>query len=180
MEKAFSWQDYFRDDFSVPQRIQSREVAIYNNTYLISSTSDPYIEFNAEQLRVLNNLFVVEEGGRLAKKINLAWKQGEGLAMRGNVFVGNVSPNFIRLDQKPRVAQLAFNGEPDEANSYAVAIDWFKTIGDVQAMEHPTFPKAGKGIFSHISAVPTVDYFGNPLSTVPNLVGAGYQSLTHD
>jgi hypothetical protein len=100
--------------------------------------------------------------------------------MRGNAFVGNVSPNFIRLDQQPRVAQLAFNGEPSDANSYAVAINWFKTIGAVQAVKHPSFPAAGQGIFSHISELPTVDYFGNPLSSVPNLVGAGYQPLTHD
>ena len=100
--------------------------------------------------------------------------------MRGNVFVGNVSPNFIRLDQKPRGLSLRLTASLHDANSYAVAIDWFKTIGDVQVVEHPTFPNAGKGIFSHISAVPTVDYFGNPLSTVPNLVGAGYQPLTHD
>lgn len=170
----------FVSDFSVPKRIQSREVAIYNNTYLIASASDPYIEFNAEQLQVLNNLFVVEKGGRLAKKLNVAWEQGEGLAMRGNAFVGNVSPNFIRLDQQPRVAQLAFNGEPSDANSYAVAIDWFKSTGAVQAVKHPSFPAAGKGIFSHISAVPKVDYFGNPLSSVPNLVGAGYQPFTRD
>lgn len=170
----------FVSDFSVPKRIQSRGVAIYNNTYLIASASDPYVEFNAEQLQVLNNLFVVEEGGRLAKKLNVAWEQGEGLAMRGNAFIGNVSPNFIRLDQQPRVAQLAFNGEPSDANSYAIASNWFKSIGAVQAVQHPSFPAAGQGIFSHVSAVPTVDYFGNPLSSVPNLVGAGYQPLTHD
>ena len=164
----------FVSDFSVPKRIQSREVAIYNNTYFIASTSDPYIEFNAEQLQVLNNLFVVEEGGRLAKKLNIAWEQGEGLAMRGNAFIGNVSPNFIRLDHRPTVTQLTFSGELSDANSYAVPINWLKSIGTAATVQHPSFPAAGKGIFSHVRAIPTVDYFGNPLSVVPNLVGAGY------
>ena len=164
----------FVSDFSVPKRIQSREVAIYNNTYLIASASDPHIEFNAGQLQVLNNLFVVEEGGRLAKKLNVAWEQGEGLAMRGNAFIGNVSPNFIRLDHQPTVTQLIFSGQRNQANSYAVPISWLKSIGPAATVQHPSFPAAGKGIFSHVRAVPKFDYFGNPLSVVPNLVGAGY------
>ena len=176
----FPGKTIFVSDFSVPKRIQSRDVFIYNNTYLITSGSDPYIEFNGEQVQLLNNLFVVETSARLAKKINLSWQQGEALDMRGNAFAGNVSPNFVRLDAQPLVTELAFKGYKTDSSNYAVSIDWLKSSTAVVPLQHPPFPAAGQGIFSHISELPTVDYFGNPLSSVPNLVGAGYQPLTHD
>ena len=172
----FPGKTIFVSDFSVPERIQSREVFIYNNTYLITSGSDPYIEFNGEQVQLLNNLFVVEAGASLAKKLNLSWQQGEALDMRGNAFAGNVSPNFIRLDIQPLVIELAFKGNTTDPLSFAVGIDWLQSFTAVTPLQHPSFPAAGKGIFSHVSAVPTTDYFGNPLASKSNLVGAGYQA----
>jgi len=172
----FPGKTIFVSDFSVPKRIQSREIFIYNNSYLITSGSDPQVEFNGEQVQLYNNLFVVEAGARLAKKLNISWLQGESLDMRGNAFVGNISPSFIRFDSQPFVTQLTFNGEPTDASSYAVSVDWLKSSTAFTPIQHPSFPAAGKGIFSHVSAVPTVDFFGNPLASMPSLVGAGYQS----
>ena len=175
-KSKFPGKTIFVSDFSVPKRIQSREIFIYNNSYLITSGSDPQVEFNGEQVQLYNNLFVVEAGARLAKKLNISWLQGESLDMRGNAFVGNISPSFIRFDSQPFVTQLTFNGEPADASSYAVDVDWLKLSTAFTPIQHPLFPAAGKGIFSHVSAVPTVDFFGNPLASMPSLVGAGYQS----
>lgn len=172
----FPGKTIFVSDFSVPKRIQSREIFIYNNTYLVTSGSDPYIEFNGEQVQLLNNLFVVEAGASLAKKLNLSWQQGKALDMRGNAFVGNVSPNFIRLDTQPLLTELAFKGNTTDPSSFAVGIDWLQSSTAVSPLQHPSFPAAGKGIFSHVSVVPTADYFGNALASEPNLVGAGYQA----
>jgi len=119
-KSKFPGKTIFVSDFSVPKRIQSREIFIYNNSYLITSGSDPQVEFNGEQVQLYNNLFVVEAGARLAKKLNISWLQGESLDMRGNAFVGNISPSFIRFDSQPFVTQLTFNGEPTDASSYAV------------------------------------------------------------
>jgi len=175
-KSKFPGKTIFVSDFSVPKRIQSREIFIYNNSYLITSGSDPQVEFNGEQVQLYNNLFVVEAGARLAKKLNISWLQGESLDMRGNAFVGNISPSFIRFDSQPFVTQLTFNGEPTDASSYAVEVDWLKSSTAFTPIQHPLFPAAGKGIFSHVSAVPTVDFFGNPLASMPSLVGAGYLS----
>ncbi len=175
-KSKFPGKTIFVSDFSVPKRIQSREVFIYNNSYLITSGSDPQIEFNGEQVQLYNNLFVVETGARLAKKLNISWLQGEALDMRGNAFVGNISPNFIRFDSQPFVTQLTFNGEQADASSYAVDVDLLKSSTAFTPIQHPSFPAAGQGIFSHVTAVPTIDFFGNPLASMPSLVGAGYQS----
>jgi hypothetical protein len=71
-KSKFPGKTIFVSDFSVPKRIQSREIFIYNNSYLITSGSDPQVEFNGEQVQLYNNLFVVEAGARLAKKLKIS------------------------------------------------------------------------------------------------------------
>ena len=48
------------------------------------------------------------------------------------------------------------------------------------AFKHPSFPAAGKGIFSHVSEIPKVDYFGNSLKLLRDsdeaIVGAGFSA----
>jgi hypothetical protein len=41
------------------------------------------------------------------------------------------------------------------------------------SFEHPLFPAAGSGIFSHVSKVPLKDIFGNPVMQEAPRVGAG-------
>lgn len=165
----------FVSNFSVPKRILSRDIYIYNNTYLIASNTDPFVEVNAVNAHLWNNVFSVEKNGRLGRKVNLGWEEGKAIDLRGNVYAGNISPNLIRLDTKPLVTNLTIQGDVDKPKSFA--INTKQLLGKKYGVQinHPLFPAAGKGIFSHVSEVPTKDFFGNKLMANTLTVGAGYK-----
>jgi len=167
----------FVSDFSVPKRVLSREIFIYNNTYLVASGSDPFIEFNAQDMHLWNNLFVVDAGGRLGKKMNLGWTQGAGLDMQGNAFSGNVSPNFIHFDAHSVITQLQFSGEYKDPNTFAIGANQSSLLGAGVEISHPKFSAAGEGIFHHVSHVPQVDFFNNNITNKQRLIGAGFESV---
>ena len=163
-------------DYSKPNRVQSQGVYIYNNTYVIASTSNPLIEINGRDTHLWNNLFVVDEGGSLGTKVTLGWRIGKALDMQGNAFSGNVSPNFIRLDSKPVLAAIRFDGDPDKAETYALDFTQFETNRARFVINHPPFPASGKGIFSHVTAEPEFDIFYNVIGSGLDIVGAGYSN----
>ena len=74
-------------DFAEPKRELSEDIYIYNNTYVINANSDPLIELNANRLNVWNNLFIVDDGSRLGRKVNLGWTKGEGINIKGNIYL---------------------------------------------------------------------------------------------
>lgn len=168
----------FVSDFSQPERIQSKEVFIYNNTYFVTAGTDPFFELNAEDVHVWNNAFLVEEGGRLGRKVNVGWVIGNAIDMRGNVYSGNVSPNLVRLDTKAAVAALSVDGDSKDSehrpSEYALDANEIRRADAGIDFEHPVFPLAGEGIFAHIDAVPVVDYFDNIIGD-ERRVGAGYE-----
>ena len=160
--------------------MQSKDVYIYNNTYFITAGSDPFFELNGENVHVWNNVFIVEDGGRLGKKVNVGWIQGDAVDMRGNVYSGQVSPNLIRIDEQPSVVSLTIEGDSKDLDhspfEYAIdPIELRKVPGGIE-IEHPSFPAAGQGILGHIDAVPAVDYFDNLIRNQDRPVGAGYQA----
>lgn len=169
----------FVSDFAVPKRVQSRDVFIYNNTYFVRAESDPFFELNAEDVHVWNNAFIVEEGGRLGKKVNVGWLRGHAVDLRGNVYSGNVSPNLIRLDAQPTIAVLEVDGRSGErehhASEYALDGQAMLALGAGIEIEHPSFPLAGEGLFEHIDAVPVVDFFDNVIGGNRS-IGAGYRN----
>ncbi|MDB2410387.1 right-handed parallel beta-helix repeat-containing protein [Pseudomonadales bacterium] len=170
----------FVSDFAVPKRILSRDIFIYNNTYLVTSGSDPYIELNGENLHLWNNLFVVEPGGRLGKKFNLGWINGAGLDMQSNAFSGNVSPNFIQFDQQSVITALQFSGDHRNLNTFAVSESQSDLFGAGIDVPHPDFPAAGQGIFQHVSEIPSVDFFTNTLPDGQHLIGAGFKAVSNN
>ena len=172
----FPGKTIFVSDYSKPNRVQSQGVYIYNNTYVIASTSNPLIEINGRDTHLWNNLFVVDEGGSLGTKVTLGWRIGKALDMQGNAFSGNVSPNFIRLDSKPVLAAIRFDGDPDKAETYALDFTQFETNRARFVINHPPFPASGKGIFSHVTAEPEFDIFYNVIGSGLDIVGAGYSN----
>ena len=163
----------------MPERVQSEGVYIYNNTYFIKSGSDPLFEINGEGVRIWNNAFLVEEGGRLARKVNFGWEGGQAVDMRGNVYSGAVSPNLIRFDTHPVVAELAVEGRSGNAShrpvEYALDNQAVEGLGAGIEVEHPVFPLAGEGIFGHVDPVPVVDFFDNIIREQQKPIGAGYR-----
>ena len=170
----------FVSDFAVPNRVQSEDVYIYNNTYFIKSGSDPLFEINGEGVRVWNNVFVVEEGGRLARKVNVGWERGRAIDMQGNVYSGAVSPNLIRLDAHPTVARLAVEGGSENAEhrpvDYALDEKELEGLDAGVDIDHPVFPLAGQGVFGHVDPIPVVDFFDNIVRDQSKPVGAGYKT----
>tara|TARA_B100000767_G_scaffold257060_1_gene264601 strand:+ start:10601 stop:12292 length:1692 start_codon:yes stop_codon:yes gene_type:complete len=172
-KSKFPGKTVFVSDFSAPKRIQSEGIFIYNNTYVIAANSHPHIELNGRDMHLWNNLFVVDQGGSLGRKLTFGWGSGEGLDMQGNVFSGNISPDFIRSDSDPVEADISFDGAPGQAQTYAVNPAVIKQQNLGISIQHPPFPAAGKGIFSHITAAPEVDIFDNPITPDNAGIGAG-------
>ena len=170
----------FISDFSVPERIQSEGVYIYNNTYVVASGTDPLVELNGKDLHVWNNAFLVEEGGRMGRKVNLGWTSGEAVDLRGNVYSGDISPNLILLDAKPTIASLRVTGRaanPEhQPSDYALDPASLRGSDAGVMIEHPRFPLAGEGIFAHVDATPVADFFHNVLGDAKAPIGAGYQT----
>lgn len=168
----FPGKTIFVSDFSEPKRELSEGIFIYNNTYIITSNSDPMIELNANKLSIWNNLFLVDDGSRLGRKVNLGWSEGEAIDIKGNIFVGNISPNFIELDEQPSTRNFSYKGYGDKPHDFAFTK---KNIQSSNIIEHPTFELAGKEIFSHIKSEPEVDFFNNLISDDFIFSGAGYE-----
>ncbi len=170
----------FVSDFAVPKRMQSEDVYIYNNTYFIKSGSDPLFEINGEGVRVWNNVFLVEEGGRLARKVNVGWERGKAIDMQGNVYSGAISPNLVRLDAHPVVARVAVEGRSENVEQrpldYALDEKAIEGLGAGIEIDHPVFPLAGQGVFGHVDPVPVVDFFDNIVRDQSKPVGAGYKA----
>ena len=160
-------------NFSVPKRIKSEGVYIYNNTYVIAGDSEPLIGFIGKDMHLWNNIFVVEDGGLLAKNLKAGWSRKKDLEIRGNVFSGNISKNFIDSDLSSTISKIKFEGNVGSPGTYAVAPSAIKGSHDLK-ISHPRFPSAGKGIFKHISEIPQFDIFGNALDSEIASYGAGY------
>jgi hypothetical protein len=160
-------------NFSVPKRIKSEGIFIYNNTYVIAGDSEPKIRLMGKDMHLWNNVFVVEDGGVLGKNLNSGWSRKKDLDMRGNVFSGNISQNFIDADLSSTLAEIKFEGKTDSPSTYAVNPSVIKSSHQLK-INHPEFPAAGKGIFKHITEKPEFDIFGNSLDAKIASYGAGY------
>ena len=160
-------------DFAKPNRAASSDIFIYNNTYLISSGSTPNINLTARNLLLKNNLFIVEDKAKLGQRVNIdkSWLSDFNIANNG--FSGNVSSSLTKIDISPILLKLSIEGEISNADSFAFDYQnvQLTTIG--QAIDHPNFPAAGSGIFTHISREPTTDFFGNLISKKHSFIGAG-------
>ena len=119
------------------------------------------------------DVFVVEDGGVLGKNLKSGWSRKKDLDMRGNVFSGNISQNFIDADLSSTLAEIKFEGKETSLSTYAVTPSLVKNTSKSIA-DHPIFPAAGKGIFKHITEKPEFDIFGNSLDAKIASYGAGY------
>ena len=160
-------------DFAKPNRAPSRDVFIYNNTYLISSGSSPNINLTAGNLLLKNNLFIVEDKAKLGQRVNIDKSWSSDFNVANNGFSGNVSSSLTKIDSSPILLKLSIEGEISNADSFAFDYQKVKLTTIGQAIDHPDFPAAGSGIFTHISREPTTDFFGNLISKKHSFIGAG-------
>jgi hypothetical protein len=160
-------------DFAKPNRAPSSDLFIYNNTYLISSGSSPNINLTAGNLLLKNNLFIVEDKATLGQRVNIDKSWSSDFNVANNGFSGNVSPSLTKIDISPILLKLSIEGEISDADSFAFDYQNVKLTTIGQAIDHPDFPAAGSGIFTHISREPTTDFFGNLISKEHSFIGAG-------
>ena len=160
-------------DFAKPNRAPSSDLFIYNNTYLISSGSSPNINLTAGNLLLKNNLFIVEDKATLGQRVNIDKSWSSDFNVANNGFSGNVSPSLTKIDISPILLKLSIEGEISDADSFAFDYQNVKLTTIGQAIDHPDFPAAGSGIFTHISREPTIDFFGNLISKEHSFIGAG-------
>ena len=159
-------------DFAKPEREPSTDVYIYNNTYLISKESEPNIELTAKNLKLWNNLFIVQESGQLGKRVYVGVSK-KSIDIEGNGFSGDVSSKFVKLDSLPNMLELSVTGVLSTPESFAFEREKVKVLNGIGKRQHPVFPAAGTGIFSHISQIPAEDFFGNLLVEGAQFIGAG-------
>lgn len=160
-------------DFSKPFRVPSSEVFIYNNTYLISAGSSPNIKLTADNLVLKNNLFIVENKAELGNRVNIEKSGYNNFNIVNNGFSGNVSSSFTDIDITPILLELQIKGDISNVESFALDYQQVKLITNDQVFDHPVFPAAGSGIFSHIDKEPASDFFGNLINEKYEFVGAG-------
>lgn len=159
-------------DFAKPEREPSTDVYIYNNTYVISAKSEPNIELTANNLKLWNNLFIVQEAGQLGKRVYVGASK-RSTDIEGNGFSGDISSKFVKLDSLPKMLELGITGVLSTPESFAFEREEVKALKDIDKLQHPVFPAAGTGIFSHISRIPLEDFFGNLLAEDAQFIGAG-------
>ena len=159
-------------DFAKPEREPSTDVYIYNNTYFISAKSEPNIELSAKNLKLWNNLFIVQESGQLGKRAYVGVSK-RSIDIQGNGFSGDISSKFVKLDSLPKMLELGIAGVLSTPESFAFEREKVKALNDIDKLQHPVFPAAGTGIFSHISQIPSEDFFGNLLVEDTQFIGAG-------
>ena len=160
-------------DFAKPNRAPSSDLFIYNNTYLISSGSSPNINLTAGNLLLKNNLFIVEDKAKLGQRVNIDKSWSSDFNVANNGFSGNVSSSLTKIDFSPIFLKLSIEGKISNADSFAFDYKNVKLTTIGQAIDHPDFPAAGSGIFTHISREPTTDFFGNLISKEHSFIGAG-------
>jgi hypothetical protein len=120
-----------------------------------------------------NNLFIVEDKAKLGQRVNIDKSWSSDFNIANNGFSGNVSSSLTRIDSSPILLKLSIEGEISNADTFAFDYQNVKLTKNSQAIDHPNFPAAGSGIFTHISREPTIDFFGNLISKEHSFLGAG-------
>ena len=150
--------------------IPSSDIHIYNNTVYVRPGLYPDIDLRARGAVILNNIFAVAREAMIGEQLRIEMGGGT-LDMAGNLFAGSVNPDFRSYDSAPRQGAPLFvqPGATDPAG-YRLR-PGSPALGKGVAVAHPPFPAAGIGIFHHVTAVPSADFFGTalPVSGEPTI-----------
>jgi len=168
IKSQFPGKTVFVSDFAAPKRIVSEDIYLYNNTYVTFENTEPQVELNGRNVNLINNAFIAVPGSRIGSRVTVVWNDQKGPQLSHNLFSGAVSPAFMSLDRFAQTPDINIDANGSSLENFAMP----KGLLGV-TVEHPSFPAAGTGIFSHVSAIPREDIFGNPVSQDAPKVGAG-------
>jgi len=167
-KSQFPGKTIFVSDYAAPKRIISEDIYLYNNTYVTFEKTEPQIELNGRNVHLMNNVFIAVPESRIGSRVTVVWNDQKGPQLSHNVFSGLVSPAFTSLDAFAQTINVDLDPEGTSLDDFAMP-EGLRGV----SLEHPPFPAAGSGIFSHVSEVPLNDIFGKPLTQEAPQVGAG-------
>lgn len=168
IKSQFPGKTVFVSDYAAPKRIISEDIYLYNNTYVTFENTEPQIELNGRNVHLMNNAFIAVPESRIGSRVTVVWNDQKGPQLSHNVFSGLVSPAFTSLDAFAQTIKVDLDPEGTSLDDFAMPEGLMGV-----SLEHPPFPAAGSGIFSHVSEVPLKDIFGKPLPQEAPQVGAG-------
>jgi len=145
---------------------------IYNNTIYIDNPYTTAIDINGKNTFIYNNIFHAINGSNIGGKQMRIQNNATPLFMKHNLFEGTIENSFKNLDSDPVLGESKFL---DANNGTKFGFQIEATSAAVNSgipQQGPPLPGAGTGIFEHIPAYPTVDYYGHPIdlsSGTPNI-----------
>lgn len=144
---------------------KSKYSYIYNNSVYINKALDGTplktgIDIDGINTYVYNNAFYVASGASMGQKL-LSIYDGTALDVDNNMFFGNVVNGFTSSDAGAVIADPQYLDNGHLTPSAYKLESTSPAIGAARAIVEPPFPNAGQGIFAHITANATQDYFGN-------------------
>jgi hypothetical protein len=150
--------------------IPSSGIHIYNNTVFIRPGLYPDIDLRARDAVIRNNIFAVSREAMIGEQLRIELPGGLDLA--GNLFAGRFNPDFVARDRQARMGAPLFV-QPGASDPLGYRLrPGSPALGGGSAIRHPPFPAARQGVFAHVTAEPTVDFFGTPLRTGGTDIGA--------
>jgi hypothetical protein len=167
------WVSQYPSDKPKSQHNYIYNNSVYINKTLTGTSLTTGIDIDGENTYVYNNAFYIASGASMGQKLN-STSAGSGLYIDNNMYYGTVASGFTNKD-----SNAIFNN-PQYLENGSLSPEGYKlltssgAIDQGRAVVEPPFPNAGQGIFAHISAAATEDYFGNPvdLSVSGDNVGA--------
>lgn len=170
---------WLNDKIGVEEGHPSSNSYIYNNTVVINRNDNPYetaIDLKANNTRIFNNIFFTSNGSSIGTKQVVM--EDDNLLMSHNLFFGNIDNRLIDRDASPVTQNPSFHnqnsGNPAgfQLMSNSPAINAGMAFSG--SYSHPPIPIEEADIFANVEAIPTSDFFGQPLdvNATPN-IGAG-------
>ena len=144
---------------------------IYNNTIYMDRDYSTAIDIDAKHTYIFNNIFYAKKGSVGDKQLSIK-ANGTEFHLSNNFYHGFISPKLITRDPRPIKATLLFS-KIESGNDQGFQLQKSSPASQAGVVQDvPAIPGAGQGIFKHVSAYPTVDYYGNPLDFEKPSIGA--------
>ncbi len=156
---------------------KSENIFVYNNSVYVGQKPEgdmlrPGLQMVSNSALIANNAIYVASGADVGYK---QFSRDDLVEVNNNMYYGNVrADNFTDQDNNAIFKNpLYLNpGALDNANAYKLEEN-SPALAASRIIEEPPFPMAGQGIFAHITAKATVDYFGNAVDLTKTGVNIG-------
>ncbi|MFV0565310.1 MAG: sulfatase-like hydrolase/transferase [Flavobacteriaceae bacterium] len=158
---------------------KSGNLYVYNNSVYVGNKAGSEdmlstgLQLTSKGALIANNAIYVANGADVGYK---QFNRDAPVAVDNNMYYGDVrTANFVDQDANAYTDTnpLYLNpGALRNADAYKLE-ETSPALGTARIITEPPFSMAGQGIFAHITANATVDYFGNPVDLTQTGVNIG-------